>query len=112
CHYKNSYGNGPRATPSVDGSFVYTVGGTGIMHCLDVATGQVIWSKNLLEEFAAPIPEWGVAFSPLVEGKRVFVMPGGPHGNALAALDKKSGAILWKSHDDLASYASPIPATF
>ncbi|MSQ94712.1 MAG: hypothetical protein EXR98_09175 [Gemmataceae bacterium] len=112
CAYKNNYGNGPRSTPSVDGTHIYTVGGTGIMHCLTADTGKVVWSKKLLEEFSAPIPEWGVCFSPLVEGERVFIMPGGPKACGLAALDKKTGDVLWKTHDDLASYSSPVGATF
>ena len=112
CDYKNSYGNGPRSTPCVSGDHVYTVGGTGIMHCLDLASGKVVWSKDLLKEFNAPIPEWGVSFSPLVDGSRVFIMPGGPYGQGLAALDKNTGAVLWQKHNDLASYSSPIPATF
>lgn len=112
CAYKNNYGNGPRSTPSVHGDHLYTVGATGIMHCLTTDTGKVVWSKKLLEEFAAPIPRWGVSFSPLVEGERVFIMPGGPNGQGLAALDKSTGAILWQKHDDLASYSSPVGATF
>ncbi len=111
CDYRNSYGDGPRSTPSVDGEFVYTVGAKGNMHCLKIDNGKVEWSKNLLEEFSARIPEWGIAFSPLVEGERVFIMPGGSAGQGLAALDKKTGKVLWKKHDDLASYSSPIPAT-
>jgi outer membrane protein assembly factor BamB len=116
CAYKNSYGNGPRSTPSVDGDFVYTVGATGIMHCLKAFTqnpkGELVWAKNLLQEFAAPTPQWGVAFSPLIEGNRIYIMPGGPAGNSLAALDKTTGAILWKNLEDPAGYSSPIAATF
>ncbi len=115
CHYKNSYGNGPRSTPSIDGDLLYAVGATGLMHCLKAFTdepkGEPLWSKDLLEQFGAAVPKWGVAFSPLVEGDRVFIMPGGPKGNSLAALDKRTGAVLWKKHDDLASYSSPIAAT-
>jgi outer membrane protein assembly factor BamB len=115
CRYKNNYGNGPRSTPSIDGDLIYTVGATGLMHCLKAFTdepkGELVWSKNLLNEFGAATPKWGVAFSPLVDGTSVFIMPGGPSGNALAALDKRTGAILWKKHDDLAGYSSPIAAT-
>jgi outer membrane protein assembly factor BamB len=115
CRYKNNYGNGPRSTPSIDGDLIYAVGATGHMHCLKAFTddpmGERVWSKNLMEEFGAAVPKWGVAFSPLVDESRVFVMPGGPNGNALAALDKLTGAILWKSQNDLASYSSPIAAT-
>lgn len=116
CQYKNSYGNGPRSTPSIDGEFIYTVGATGLMHCLKAFTddpkGEPVWSKDLMKEFSASAPKWGVAFSPLVEGNRVFIMPGGPNGQSLAALDKNTGNVLWKKHDDRASYSSPISATF
>jgi outer membrane protein assembly factor BamB len=115
CRYKNYYGSGPRSTPSVDGDFIYIVGATGLMHCLkafsDNPKGELVWQKDLLQEFSAKAPQWGVSFSPLVEGERVFLMPGGPNGNSLAALDKRTGALLWKQHDDLASYTSPVAAT-
>jgi outer membrane protein assembly factor BamB len=116
CAYTNQYGNGPRSTPSIDGDRIYTVGATGIMHCLDAATdqprGRVVWRKDLLDNFDAPTNDWGVAFSPLVEGDRVFVMPGGPNGRSLAALDRNTGTVLWQKHDDRASYSSPVSATF
>jgi outer membrane protein assembly factor BamB len=116
AHFTNRYGNGPRSTPSVDGDFVYSIGATGLMHCLRASSenpqGEVLWKKDLLEDFGAKIPQWGVASSPLVEGERVYIMPGGPAGNSLAALDKHTGAVIWKQHDDHASYSSPIAATF
>src|SRR4029077_15919866 len=77
CRYTNNFGNGPRSTPSVDGDFIYPVGGTGVMHCVRVNDGKPAWKKDLLEEFSAKNLEWGVSFSPLVEGERVFIMPGG-----------------------------------
>lgn len=114
CQYTNRYGNGPRSTPCIDGDLLYAVGATGKMHCLKAFTdepkGKLVWSKNLLDEFGAAEPKWGVAFSPLVDEDRVFIMPGGPDGNGLGALDKRTGAILWKKHDDLASYSSPVAA--
>lgn len=114
-YYQNSYGNGPRSTPSIAGDFVYAIGGSGIMHCLKASSddpkGELVWKKDLMSDFKADVPKWGVSFSPLVEDGRIFIMPGGPDGNALAALDPKTGAVLWKKHDDPASYSSPIAAT-
>jgi hypothetical protein len=111
CSYRHRWGNGPRSTPAVDGPYVYTVGATGIFHCLEAATGRVVWSHDLLKEFEAPNLQWGTAFSPLVEGDLVFTMSGGPDGNSLAAFDKRSGGLKWKALDDPAGYSSPIAVT-
>lgn len=114
CAYTNEHGNGPRSTPSVDGEFVFTVGAAGVMHCLKAFSdhAEVVWTKDLSREFQAPVPKWGVSFSPLVVGERIFIQPGGPNGNSLAALDKRTGKVLWSKHDDPASYSSPIATTF
>ena len=113
--YRHNYGNGPRSTPMVDGDFVYTVGGTGILHCLKTKpatpAGEMVWKKDLLTEFGAPNLKWGVSFSPLVEGDLVYTMPGGPDGNSLAAFNKRTGELQWKNLDDPAGYSSPIAAT-
>jgi outer membrane protein assembly factor BamB len=116
--YKASFisrdGSGPRSTPTVDGDLVYTVGGTGQMHCLKThpATpeGEVVWHKDLLQEFGAENLRWGVSFSPLVEGNLIYINPGGPRGNSIAALDMRSGELKWKNLDDPAGYSSPIAA--
>src|SRR5438067_7730735 len=44
-------GTGPHATPAVDGNQLYSVGTTGLFYCLDVDTGKVLWSHDLLQEF-------------------------------------------------------------
>jgi outer membrane protein assembly factor BamB len=104
------FGDGPRSTPAIAGDYVYTVGGTGVMHCLTMTSGDAVWRKDLLDVFDASVLEWGIAFSPLVEKDRVYVMPGGRNGNALAALDCASGSIVWKNLDDTGSYSSPVAA--
>jgi outer membrane protein assembly factor BamB len=108
------FGDGPRSTPAIAGDRVYTVGGTGILHCLKLfpagPAGESIWTKNLLDEFDGKQLDWGIAFSPLVEKNLVFVMPGGKNGNGLAALDVESGSVVWHAFNDAASYSSPIAA--
>jgi outer membrane protein assembly factor BamB len=115
CRYVNSFGSGPRATPTIAGELVYTVGGTGIMHCLKMqpasAVGEAVWRKDLLDEFTASNLEWGVSFSPLVEGDLVYTNPGGGNGNSLAAFDKRTGELKWKALDDAAGYSSPLAVT-
>lgn len=115
AHYQNSYGDGPRSTPTIDGDRLYTVGGTGIMHCLKThpktAAGEVVWRLDLLDKFGAKNLDWGLSFSPLVEKDLVYVNPGGPDGNSVVALDKLQGSVRWRALDDTAGYSSPVSAT-
>jgi outer membrane protein assembly factor BamB len=109
--FDDKYGAGPRSTPTVDGDLVYAVGATGIFHCLRADSGKVEWRHDLLEEFHADNLQWGVSFSPLVDGDLVFTSPGGTDGAGLAAFDKKTGDLKWKKLDDPAAYSSPVVST-
>jgi outer membrane protein assembly factor BamB len=109
--YEERFGSGPRSTPTVDGDFVYCVGPTGVFHCLRADTGQKVWRHDLREEFQARPMQYGVSFSPLVEGDLVYAMPGGPGGNSLAAFVKRTGALVWKALDDPVGYSSPVAVT-
>jgi|SRR5579875_1136 outer membrane protein assembly factor BamB len=102
---------GPRATPTLDGSRLYSIGSDGTLLCLDAITGSPYWQKDLLREFHATAPKWGVAFSPLIDGDLLFTSPGGPDGNSLAAFNKITGELVWKRLDEPAGYSSPIAAT-
>jgi outer membrane protein assembly factor BamB len=91
CPYTMSYAAGPRATPTVDGDRVYTVGGEGHLFCLNVADGSVVWSKRLGDDGATPM--WGYSAHPLVDGDRLIcVTTGKAH---LTAFNKKTGEVLW-----------------
>jgi outer membrane protein assembly factor BamB len=105
------HGSGPRATPTYDDGRLYTVGVTGLFHCLNAETGEVLWKHDLQAEFRGQMPQWGYAFSPLVEGDLVYTIPGGPDGTSVAAFDKRSGKLRWKAMDDPPGYSSPVAFT-
>jgi outer membrane protein assembly factor BamB len=110
------HGDGPRSTPTVDGDRAYFLGAAGILHCLRVTDGQMLWRHGLAEEFGVKgdfrkSAYWGYACSPLVDGDRLFTITGGTTNNALAAFDKHTGKLIWAAHDDPASYSSPIAVT-
>jgi outer membrane protein assembly factor BamB len=107
--YYNSYGNGQRGTPTIDGDRLYALGATGDLACLDAATGRVIWHKDLVREYRSEIPEWGYSESPLVVDDRVIVHAGGPNAS-IVALNKLTGATLWRSESDRAAYSSGVLA--
>lgn len=108
--FKNNYGNGPRSTPTIDGTNVYVTSVTGPVLCLEAATGKVVWQKDLLKEFEAKNITWGLSASPLVQGNLVLVEPGAA-GAGVAALDKRDGKVVWKTGGDKAAYASPVALT-
>jgi len=108
ARYRSSWGGGPRVTPTVDGDRVYTIGGTGEMHCLSTANGAPAWRIAFKEAFHFRVPTYGCASSPLVDGDRLLVHVGGTRGDSVVALDKRTGKVIWKALDDPPGYASPI----
>jgi len=110
CEYRIGYATGPRTTPAVVGGKVYTLGAMGDLLCLDAAKGTPLWSRNFIKEFKAPVPVWGWAASPLVDGNRVYCLAGG-EGSAVVALDRDSGKVLWKAlSSEEVGYAPPVLA--
>jgi outer membrane protein assembly factor BamB len=104
-------GDGPRATPTVQGGRVFAIGATGILDCLDAATGQRIWSRDVLAENQLENLIWGVSASPLVFDDTVIVTGGLTNGPTVLAYRGSNGEPLWRSGADKASYASPSIAT-
>lgn len=119
------YNNGPRATPVVDGGLVYTYSAEGILQCVNVADGGLAWRVDTMQDFRVVQNFFGVGSTPLVYGNLLLVNVGGsppggpadvyaargivePDGSCVVAFDKRTGKVVWKTGDDLASYASPV----
>ena len=107
------YNNGPRASPVIDvaGERAYTVGAEGRLHCLELATGKVIWKRDLRAEYRVPQDFFGTASTPLIEGGMLIVNVGAPGGPSVVAMDLATGREVWRAGEEWgASYASPVPA--
>jgi outer membrane protein assembly factor BamB len=104
-------GPGPRATPTIQGPFVFTFGSTGLLTAYRAATGKRLWQHDVPAEHHAKIPEHGMTGSPLAVDGLVVVSAGGARGHSLVAYDQISGRPAWHGGDDGAGYASPILAT-
>jgi outer membrane protein assembly factor BamB len=113
-HYTVDYPAGPRATPTVDGDRVYTIGTMGDMHCLDVQRGSVLWKKNFVQEYNAKIPSWGMVAAPLVDGNQVIILAGGSrYGAQIVSLDRQSGNENWRSLNHVEpGYCPPMMYTY
>ena len=92
---QGSYAIGPRATPTVDGDRVYVVGASGVLRCVNVQTGNLIWTKNYIEDYDTSVATWGVASAPLVDGDRLIAIVGGEPDALVVAFNKQTGEELW-----------------
>ncbi|MGB8166897.1 MAG: PQQ-binding-like beta-propeller repeat protein [Chthoniobacteraceae bacterium] len=99
-------GGGPSATPVVEAGRVFAFGGNGHVHCLDAASGAVIWENDLRKSYE--VRELQCRASPLIEGDLLILPAGAKPGACVLALDKKTGREVWKALDDAPSNSSPI----
>ncbi len=104
-------GAGPRATPTIEGVRVYAQGATGLLSCLDLKTGDVAWSVDIVTDNDAVVPEWGVSGSPLIVDDKVVVSAGGVKGRSLVAYDKLHGHFIWGKGNEVAQWSSPMRCT-
>jgi outer membrane protein assembly factor BamB len=101
---------GARSTPTVDGDVLYALGSDGDLACMDIANGNVRWTKNLRADFGGEPGVWAYAESPLIDGDVLVCTPGGKEAT-LVALNKKNGYVIWKCAvpgGDQAAYASVV----
>ena len=112
-------GAGPRATPTFSDGKLYTQGASGLLNCLDAATGSLLWSRDILvdanprkagkssdEPKPAP-PQWGFSGSPLVTNGVVIAFAGGKGGQSVLAYDAATGQPKWHAGKGTHSYSSP-----
>ncbi len=105
--FSNDRGDGPRGTPTIDGTRVYAFGASGDLTALDAASGKVAWTVNVIRDFGGQNITWGLSESPLIAGDRIIVSPGGP-GSSVVALNKADGKLIWKTEADRAGYSSAV----
>jgi outer membrane protein assembly factor BamB len=125
--YEDYYGynNGPRCCPVVDEDRVYIHGAEGVLHCLRVLDGRLIWKVDTKSQFGVVQNFFGIASAPVIEHDLLIVQVGGSppgsgqigqgdlksNGSGVVVFDKFTGKVRYRVTDELASYASPVLAT-
>ncbi len=122
------YNDGPRCSPIVDQDRVYIYGAEGMLHCLRVNDGKVIWKCDTAQQFGVIQNFFGVGSTPIIEGPLLITIVGGSprtdqrvplgqldrvsgNGSGIVAFDKLTGKVVYQITDELAGYAAPITAT-
>ncbi|MCX6905071.1 MAG: PQQ-binding-like beta-propeller repeat protein [Verrucomicrobia bacterium] len=105
-------GDGPRSTPTVDGDRVYTLSAYISLACLNVTNGQVIWSKDLRQDYGGSVIMYQNGASVLLDGDLLFANCNNAAGaQALLALRKSDGSLAWKGQTNQMTHATPVLAT-
>ena len=126
-NYEDAFGysNGPRCCPVVDDDRVYVFGAEGMLHCLRVTDGKLLWKVDTQAQFHVVPNFFGVGSTPVVCEDLLIVHVGGSprtnqvvpfdelkgDGSAVVAFDKHTGKVRYRVSDELASYAGPVLAT-
>ena len=101
-HLKNSFAS---ETPVTDGERVYASFGNLGLFCFDM-DGRPLWKKTW-----GPFKTrygWGTAASPALHGDRVYVVNDNDERSFLLALDKRTGAQLWRvEREEGTNWATP-----
>ncbi len=104
--YKNSMGDGPRATPTVRKDRIYAFTGEGVLSCHELLSGKTIWQRNLPEDLNSKPSEYGMSSSPLLVDDMVVVQVGADQA-AVVAADVATGKTVWTAGQGRAGYSSP-----
>ena len=110
------YGTGPISTPAIAGGRLIAVGALVDVRALELATGKLAWSRDLMEEMGAPLMPRGYGVSPLIWNDLIILTPGcaaeAEGGGAVIAFERETGELAWKSAECFRpGYSSPILAT-
>ena len=90
-HRKNTYAS---ETPATDGERVYALFGNIGLFCYSM-DGKLLWTYKI-----DPQPrylDFGTAASPIVHEGRVYILDDNQNSSYLAAIDAKTGEVVWKT---------------
>ncbi len=106
--FRNSWGNGPRATPQIENGIVYLASAHGKLYALNANNGQQIWMVDIPAEFNGEVPDLGYSNTPLIYGDLLLVTGCGGSNESILALEKKTAKLRWAAQSDHPGYSSPV----
>lgn len=109
-NHQGDFGPGPHSTPLVSGDLVIAATASVRIVAFNRTTGEIRWQRDLLAEEGVRFPPRGYGPSPLA-WKNLVIVNGGGDGQGVMALDRMTGATVWKAVDGGGGYSSPVLMT-
>jgi outer membrane protein assembly factor BamB len=100
---------GSRSSAVIAGDLLYVYSGFGVLTCMSANSGDIKWTKDTFKELGGQQIQWGVTESPVVDGDRIYITPGGKQHNVVA-LNRMSGDLIWSSKGlgEKSAYCTPL----
>lgn len=97
------------STPVIAGNQGYVVNSRGVLYSFSTASGDIMWSIDMVREFNGRKSDSGFLDNLIVDGDTLYCSPGGTSKN-IVALNRKTGKLIWESKGDVAvtGFGSPI----
>ncbi|MDB6154352.1 MAG: hypothetical protein JWL90_2805 [Chthoniobacteraceae bacterium] len=91
------FGSGPRCSPVLMADRCYTFGAEGVLLCLELQSGKLLWRRDTATDFDVPEAFFGVGSSPVLEDGLLIVMVGGQPNSGVVAFDSMTGKTVWEN---------------
>ena len=104
--------NGPRCVPLVVQSRVICFGAAGDLHCVQLQSGRVHWSRQLAQDYQAGDGYFGAGATPVAIGDLLVINVGGKGNAGFVAVNLNDGKTRWTAVRQDASYSSPVTLKF
>ena len=104
------FDDGPRTTPAVEGDSVFVLSSYLNLYRLNATNGEVIWQKELLDEYGGTVIAYQNAASPVVENGLIY-LNANCGTSTLMALHTTDGSLAWRSQNEATTHSTPTLAT-
>lgn len=102
-----------RTIPAVTDTFVVTLGPRCHVMCVEMTSGDFLWSIDLQAEYGTKEPFWYAGQCPLIDDGVAVIAPAGPEV-LMMGVDCATGEILWRTpnvNNWKMSHSSIMPMT-
>lgn len=108
---ENGSFDGPISTPLIESGMVYALSAQGTLFCIDLESGEQVWSTNLPELTGVKQPLYGFVTSPVMAAETLIVQVGAAD-KAIMGFDPKTGEARWAVGSDSINSQTPTVAVF